>query len=280
MLTTSPLERLAEILDILNTQSELSNAAPKWAFLTRDIKINTPTDLATMNDAQVGDVLCLMMGQKFPGPPAEGFDALSKQQAYLMLTKLSWDAKVFVYNNSRERARSPNLRKLTQIEEFITAHHALSPASAFREPQLPRELLEELHALADNLADRNTENLIGDEEQDQMRELLTALSTKLSEAEIQPELKERMFRLLDELQSVITRLRFVSPQELISRLDQFMGVATMAAVTAPPEQVNSVREFFNNSVATIGQIVTLVDHGQKLAPVLVAAAEKLNILGM
>lgn len=280
MPTTSPLERLTQLLDSLHIANELTDTAPLRGFQTRDMKINSPSQVEQMNNAEVGDVLCLALGRSFPGPAAEGFDALSKQEAYLLLMKLSWDAKVFVYDKSGDRARSLNMRKLLRVEDFINAHNALSPVNAFREPQLPREFLEELHALADNLADRNTETLIGEDEQVQIRDLLAALNDKLLDADIQTELKARMFFLLEELQAVVTRLRFVSPEELISRLDQFMGVATMAAVTATPEQKNSVRDFFNSSVATIGQIVTLVDHGQKLAPLLVAAAEKLNILGM
>lgn len=280
MPTTSPLERLTQLLDSLHTANELIAIAPKRGFQSRDMKINPPGQSTPINDAEVGDVLCLVMGQAFPGSRAEGFDALSKQQAYLMLTKLSWEAKAFVYTNSRERARPVNLRNFTRVEQFINVHHALSPVSAFREPQLPRDFLEELHALADNLADRNTESLIGEQEQQQMRELLATLNDKLFQADIQPELKARMFRLLEELQAVVTRLQFASPEELISRLDQFMGVATMAAATASPEQKSSVRDFFHASIETVGQIVTLVDHGQKLAPVLVAAAENLKILGM
>ncbi|MXV21504.1 hypothetical protein [Deinococcus xianganensis] len=271
--TTSPLIRFADLLEAVRRFDD-EGRLPRANYDVTAVKLGERIG-GTYQSLRIGDALCRILGQELPDM-GQTYPAIEQQRAYLTMTELAERAFHFVYMCSGERSRTVNLATVNAAKVYADTYNAQSPLLAFQGQSLPEHVLQHLHALAENLSLRNTERLVSPHDQEALLEAIADLLTLLQGMSLPPALHQRMFQLLEELQAVVRRLHIVNPDELVRRVDEFMGLTVKAmAVTQDSEGSEAAQTMFEKTIGLMGQVAQVVEHVQVVAPALMAVFKKI-----
>ena len=212
-------------------------------------------------------------------PENGGYTALQSILAYAEVLSLAHKSREFTLKNSGMRSRDVNVRYVDQVVAILNNNNVHSPSRVFRpEGGYPRDSLDHLITVGENLSPYNSENIISETQIKDIVIELDDLIDKIMRSEFEDEAKGRMTDILSRLRSLILRVNVIGSDEFFSKLDEFSGQALKEVLKGAggKNEKQGALAILKKTVEFTEAVQKIVDIGQKAYPILEAGMRALG----